>query len=88
MLRYHNQAARDAEVVYRRVQQLLHQLNQLDDTISEADVKQFCKHAANLAVVRGSSIADEYDLRSRSASNIGGLQINIIVQIGCGCLII
>uniref|UniRef100_A0A1B6BZM3 NEDD8-activating enzyme E1 regulatory subunit n=1 Tax=Clastoptera arizonana TaxID=38151 RepID=A0A1B6BZM3_9HEMI len=67
---YHNQALRDAEVVYRRVQQLLHQLNQSDDTITEDEVKQFCKHAANLAVIRGSSIADEYDPKSSSASNI------------------
>lgn len=67
---YHNQSARDAEVVYRRVQQLLHQLNQPDDTISECDVKQFCKHSANLAVLRGSCIAEEYDLRGTAAANI------------------
>lgn len=69
--RYYNKASRDAEVVYRRVQQLLHQLNQPDDTISESDVKQFCKHAASLAVLRGTRIADEYDPRSSTANTVG-----------------
>lgn len=70
-IRYYNKAARDAEVVYRRVQQLLRQLNQPDDTISESDVKQFCKHAASLAVIRGTCISDEYDPRSSAANTIG-----------------
>uniref|UniRef100_A0A1B6EM87 NEDD8-activating enzyme E1 regulatory subunit n=2 Tax=Proconiini TaxID=565685 RepID=A0A1B6EM87_9HEMI len=67
---YYNKASRDAEVVYRRVQQLLHQLNQPDDTISEADVKQFCRHAASLAVIRGTCLADEYDPRSPAVNTI------------------
>ncbi|XP_054274915.1 NEDD8-activating enzyme E1 regulatory subunit [Macrosteles quadrilineatus] len=67
---YYTKASRDAEVVYRRVQQLLHQLNQPDDLVSEADVKQFCKHAASLSVLRGSCIADEYDPRSPAANTI------------------
>ena len=69
--RYHNQAARDSEVVFRRVQQLLRQLNQPDDTISESDVKQFCKHSGSLAVLRGSCIAEEYDPRGTAGANIG-----------------
>ncbi|XP_026284162.1 NEDD8-activating enzyme E1 regulatory subunit [Frankliniella occidentalis] len=61
---YYEHAARDTDVVYRRVQQLLHQLNQTADTISESDVKQFCKFAACLHVMRGSKIADEYHPKS------------------------
>lgn len=67
---YHEQAARDTDVVYRRVQQLLHQLNQPADTISESDVKQFCKHAACLHVIRGSKIAEEYVSKSTNAALI------------------
>ncbi|XP_075229316.1 nedd8-activating enzyme E1 regulatory subunit APP-BP1 [Lycorma delicatula] len=67
---YHNEAARNAEVVFRRTQQLLHQLNQPDDTISEADVKKFCKHASSLAVIRGSCIANEYESKPNNAADI------------------
>ena len=75
--RYHNQAAKDAEIVFRSVQQLLHQLNQPPDTITEKEVKLFCKHASNLHLVRGTSIADEYDHKSSSAQNMGKLFVHI-----------
>ncbi|XP_067011106.1 NEDD8-activating enzyme E1 regulatory subunit [Anabrus simplex] len=67
---YLNQAAKDAEVVFRRVQQLLRQLNLSSDTISEKDVKQFCKHSSSLFVLRGTSIADEYDPKTDIAEKI------------------
>ncbi|KDR22868.1 NEDD8-activating enzyme E1 regulatory subunit [Zootermopsis nevadensis] len=69
---YHNQAAKDSEVVFRCVQQLLHQLNQPPDTITEKDVKLFCKHASSLHLVRGTSIADEYDPKTSNAQSIAG----------------
>jgi amyloid beta precursor protein binding protein 1 len=69
--RYHNQAAKDFEIVFRCVQQLLHQLNQPADTITEKEVKLFCKYARSIHVVRGSSIADEYDPKTPNAQNIG-----------------
>ncbi|XP_063244767.1 NEDD8-activating enzyme E1 regulatory subunit isoform X1 [Bacillus rossius redtenbacheri] len=56
---YHGQASKDAETVFKHVQQLLHQLSQPADTVSEKDVRLFCKHAANLHAVRGTSVADE-----------------------------
>ncbi|CAA9996397.1 unnamed protein product [Nesidiocoris tenuis] len=58
---YIQEANRHAEIVQRNVRQLLRQLGQSTDAISEADTKLFCKHASNLAVVRGTRIADEYD---------------------------
>ncbi|XP_049810546.1 NEDD8-activating enzyme E1 regulatory subunit [Schistocerca nitens] len=67
---YHSEAAKDADVVFRRVQQLLHQLNQPADTITEKDVKTFCKHASNLHLLRGTRIADEYDPKTNNAHNI------------------
>ncbi|KAK7601866.1 hypothetical protein V9T40_009307 [Parthenolecanium corni] len=57
---YRSQALRDSESVYRRVQQLLQQLNQSADSISEADVKEFCKFSHDLRIVRSSCISHEY----------------------------
>jgi len=68
---YHEQAARDAELVYRYAQVLLRQLNQSSDVISESDIRQFCKHASELHVIRGSSIAEEYEARVSNAPLIG-----------------
>ncbi|KAG8235623.1 hypothetical protein J437_LFUL014881 [Ladona fulva] len=72
--RYQEQALKDVEIVYRRVQQLLHQLNQPPDTILEKDVKLFCKEARNLYVVRGRPIADEYDPKT---ANVPEIMLNL-----------
>jgi amyloid beta precursor protein binding protein 1 len=69
---YHSQAAKDSEVVFRCVQQLLHQLNQPPDTITEKEVRLFCKNSSSLHLVRGTSIADEYDPKTPNAQNIAG----------------
>lgn len=65
---YRTQAAMDAEIVYRKVQQIVAQLH--CDNISEADVKLFCRHAHDLHLISGSSIASEYQLTSSVASYI------------------
>lgn len=65
---YCTQASQDAEAVYRRVQQIVAQLHR--DSISEAEVKLFCRHAHDLLVIKGSSIAQEYQLGSNVASYI------------------
>jgi len=57
---YHARARRDSDIIYRRTQQLLHELNLSSDSATEADVRLFCKHSHDLHVVRGSSIDDEY----------------------------
>lgn len=75
--RYHEQAAKDAEIVYNHVQQLLQDINLPDDTITEHDVKVFCKHASELCVIRGTRIADEYE-RSGSVDNELCKLINIL----------
>lgn len=66
---YRAQAAHDAEIVYRRARQLLKELNKPNDFITEKDVRLFCREAANLAVLRGTKIADEYD-KAYKASQI------------------
>lgn len=65
---YRNQAAIDAEAIYRKVQQIVAQLH--CENISENEVKLFCRHAHDLFIIKGSCIADEYQLGSTVASYI------------------
>lgn len=67
---FHKQAVADAEAVWRRVLQLLRQLGRPSDSISERDVKLFCRHASDIHVERGTCIADEYDPKVFDTSNI------------------
>jgi len=68
---YHKQASTDAEAVWRRVLQLLRQLGKPADSISEKDVKLFCRHTNDIYVERGSCIADEYDSKVFDTNVIG-----------------
>lgn len=65
---YRTQAAIDAEIVYRKVLQIVTQLH--CENISEADVKLFCRHAHDLHLVSGSNIITEYELSSSVATYI------------------
>ncbi|XP_004928264.1 NEDD8-activating enzyme E1 regulatory subunit [Bombyx mori] len=65
---YKMQAANDAEIVYRKVRQIVTQLH--CDSISEADVKLFCRHAHDLYLVKGSCVATELQLGNSVASYI------------------
>ncbi|XP_072940761.1 NEDD8-activating enzyme E1 regulatory subunit [Epargyreus clarus] len=65
---YRNQASNDAEIVYRKVQQIVTQLH--CESISEADVKLFCRHAHDLHLVKGSNINTEYPPSSSVAAYI------------------
>lgn len=65
---YRTQASMDAEIVYRKVQQIVAQLH--CETISETDVKLFCRHAHDLHLISGSNITSEYQLTSSVASFI------------------
>lgn len=68
---YHKQALTDTEAVWRRTLQLLRQLGKPSDSISEKDVKLFCRHASNIHVERGTCIANEYDAKCFDTNNIG-----------------
>ena len=57
---YRCKASLDSDIIYRRVQQLLKELELSSDLISEKDVKLFSRESAHLAVIRGNKIADEY----------------------------
>lgn len=68
---FQTQARQDADAVYRRVQHLLHVLNQPPECVSEGDVKIFCRHASELDLIRGSSIEDEYHGKNENLHNLG-----------------
>lgn len=58
---YRQQALHDAELVFKRVQQCLQELNLPSELITDKEVKLFCREFATIAVLRGSCIADEYE---------------------------
>lgn len=58
---YRAKSLYDADSVFRRVQDLLKELNKSNDWISEKDVRLFCREAAYVSVRRGTKIADEYE---------------------------
>jgi NEDD8-activating enzyme E1 regulatory subunit len=64
---YRAKALQDADSVFRRVQDLLKELNKSSDWISEKDVRLFCREAAYLAVTRGTKISDEYEKGSKTS---------------------
>ncbi|XP_044760074.1 NEDD8-activating enzyme E1 regulatory subunit isoform X2 [Coccinella septempunctata] len=57
---YQRKAQAQAESIYRRSCQIARNVGMHQDSISEQEVKLFCKHSSELFVMRGSSIADEY----------------------------
>lgn len=65
---YRSKALQDAESVFRRVQEILEELNKSSDWISEKDVRLFCREAAYLNVTRGSKISDEYEKGSKATT--------------------
>lgn len=59
--RYRDQAAQDADWVLRRVQEHSQQLGPRKVMPSlESDVKNFCKNAHALRVIKGKPIVEEY----------------------------
>lgn len=65
---YRAKALQDADCVFRRVQELLKELNKSSDWISEQDVMLFCREAAYLAVTRGTKISEEYEKGSKAST--------------------
>lgn len=59
LFRYREQAAKDAEAVHRHAQLILKERGWSCDLVNENDIKLFCKHAAELRLIRGSSLAAE-----------------------------
>ena len=56
---YKEKANQDAELIHRKVQQVLESLGRGTDTISDLEVRRMCREARHLRVLRGSSLASE-----------------------------
>lgn len=63
---YRTQAIQDADMVYKRAQQHLQELNLPSELITDKQVKLFCREFATIAVLRGTCIADEYEKPSQN----------------------
>ncbi|KAI4898641.1 hypothetical protein NFI96_025997 [Prochilodus magdalenae] len=59
---YRQKALQDAAVVARHIQSHLQAVGKPPESISEQDIKLFCKNAAFLRVVRCRSLAEEYSV--------------------------
>jgi len=58
---YREKAGQDAEIIQRKAQQVLESLGRSSETISETEIRIFCKEARFLRVQRGSNLCDEFD---------------------------
>ena len=63
---YKEKANQDAEIVQRKVQQVLESLGRNTDLIPDIEVKRFCREARHLRVQRGSSLGREFSSSSLS----------------------
>uniref|UniRef100_A0A671LLB9 NEDD8-activating enzyme E1 regulatory subunit n=1 Tax=Sinocyclocheilus anshuiensis TaxID=1608454 RepID=A0A671LLB9_9TELE len=59
---YRDKAMKDAAVVSKHVKALLQSVGKPPESISEQEIKLFCKNAAFLRVVRCRSLAEEYSM--------------------------
>ncbi|KAG8196579.1 hypothetical protein JTE90_014140 [Oedothorax gibbosus] len=67
---YRAKAEEDAQVIYRRAQDNLCRLGKPPNSISEQEVKVFCKNAHCLRVLRGRSIEEEYNPKTSNVKNL------------------
>ena len=57
---YKDKANQDADVIGRKVSQVLDSLGRGSDTITDTEIRRFCKEARFLKVIRGSSLSKEF----------------------------
>lgn len=71
---YRAKALDDANMVYKRAQQHLRELNLPSELITDKEVKLFCREFNTIVALKGSCIADEYEKPSAGviASEIEG----------------
>ena len=63
---YKDKANQDAEMIQRKVQQVLESLGKNSDTISDIEIRRFCREARYLRVLRGSTLSTEFKSSSLS----------------------
>lgn len=71
---YKEKAEEDVHVIFLRVQEILVKLGKSPNTITQQEVKVFCKNAHCLRVLRGRSLKEEYNPKT---SNIQELIANL-----------
>lgn len=73
---YRNQAMHDADIVFRRAQDILQEINLPSELISERDARLFCRESATISVINGTKIADEYDKCYKPTNIANGLEVD------------
>jgi len=58
---YREKAGQDAEIIQRKVHQVLESLGRPSESISEIEIKRFCREARFLKIQRGSNLSDEFN---------------------------
>jgi len=71
---YRERANQDIETVLRHVHQLVEALNIPRETVSEAEVRRFCRESRFLRLERGCSLATEYSGQGSTNSLQAGLE--------------
>ncbi|KAM6981339.1 NEDD8-activating enzyme E1 regulatory subunit [Aplochiton taeniatus] len=67
---YRDKSMQDAALVSKHVESLLQSVGKPPESIAEQDIKQFCKNAAFLRVVRCRSLAEEYSMETFNKDEI------------------
>ncbi|XP_040926017.1 NEDD8-activating enzyme E1 regulatory subunit isoform X2 [Betta splendens] len=73
---YREKALQDAAAVSKHVENLLKSVGKPPESISEKDIKLFCKNASFLRVVRCRSLAEEYSVDSVNRDEIASCMDN------------
>lgn len=67
---YRDQASKDADIVLRRVQDLLQRIGKPYCSITEQDVKLFCRNGSFLRVIHCRSLSEEYDPKTAKVQEL------------------
>ncbi|XP_062506517.1 NEDD8-activating enzyme E1 regulatory subunit-like [Corticium candelabrum] len=68
---YQEKAKQDAEMVTRRVQQLLKEVGKAEYSISGDEIMMFCKNSRFLRVVRCRALSEEYNVSTAKREELG-----------------
>ncbi|XP_058942089.2 NEDD8-activating enzyme E1 regulatory subunit-like [Pocillopora verrucosa] len=69
---YQEQARKDIAVVTQRVHRILLDVGKSTDSISDSEIRLFCKNAAFLRLIRGRSLAEESEPSLAKANELAG----------------
>lgn len=58
---YRDKAGQDAEIIQRKVHQVLESLGRSTESISDTEIKRFCRESRFLCIQRGSSLVEDFN---------------------------